>query len=122
MKKLRQLHLYLGALFAPVLIFFAISGAWQLFNLHHAAKDGSYVPPAAVVMLSDIHQDQHLPGTHGRSPTPLRYFMLAASVGLVLTTILGIIMAFRYSRSKGPVWMCLLAGVIVPVAILLIYR
>ena len=94
MKKLREIHLYLGCLFAPVLIFFAMSGAWQLFALHRGRKDGSYSPPRAVVLLSDIHQVQHLPPTSSDADTPLRYFMLAAAIGLILTTILGIIMAF----------------------------
>ena len=48
--------------------------------------------------------------------------MLAAAGGLVLTTTLGIIMAFRFSRSKAAVLLCLVAGVAVPVALLLIYR
>jgi ABC-type nitrate/sulfonate/bicarbonate transport system permease component len=122
MKSLRQLHLYLGCIFAPVLIFFAVTGAWQLFSLHRGTKDGSYVPPRAVFVLSEVHQYQHLPGASSSSGTPLRYFILAAAAGLVLTTTLGIIMAFRFTRSKASVLLCLLAGVVVPVAILLVYR
>jgi len=122
MKKLRQLHLYLGCVFAPVLIFFAVTGSWQLFALHRGTKDRSYTPPRAVVILSDVHQFQHVPPTSSESGTPLRYFMLAAAVGLVMTTLLGIIMAFRFSRSKASVVLCLTAGVAVPVAILLIYH
>ncbi len=122
MKKLRQIHLYLGCVFAPVLIFFAVTGSWQLFKLHRGLKDGSYNPPRAVVILSDIHQFQHLPPTSSESRTPLRYFMLTAAVGLVLTTLLGIIMAFRFSRSKTPVVLCLVAGVAIPLALLLIYH
>ena len=122
MKLLRQIHLYLGCLFAPVLIFFAVSGSWQLFALHLAAKDGSYKPPHAAALLSGVHQYQHLLGTPARSGTPLKFFVLAAAVGLVLTTLLGIVMAFRYSRSVVPVALCLLAGIALPVTILLIYR
>lgn len=48
--------------------------------------------------------------------------MLAASVGLVLTTALGIIMAFRYGRSKIWVTSTLAAGIVIPIALLLIYR
>ena len=32
MKKIRQLHSYLGVLFAPSIIFFALSGAFQTFR------------------------------------------------------------------------------------------
>ena len=120
MMRLRQLHLYLGCVFAPVLIFFAVTGAWQLFSLHRGTKNGSYIPPRAVVVLSEVHQSQHLSGASSRSGTPLRYFILAATVGLVLTTTLGIIMAFRFARSKTSVLCCLLAGVVMPVALLLV--
>ena len=48
--------------------------------------------------------------------------MLAAAIGLIVTTILGIIMAFRYGRSKPSVILCLLAGVVIPAALLLIYH
>ena len=44
MRFIRTIHLYLGCLFAPLLIFFAISGASQTFLFHRAAKDGSYTP------------------------------------------------------------------------------
>ena len=122
MKKLRELHLYLGCLFAPVLIFFAVTGAWQLFGLHRGKKNRSYVPPRSVVLLSDIHQYQHLPPAGPDSVTPLRYFMLAASVGQVTTTILGVIMAFRYGRSTVSAALCLGAGVVIPVVMLLIWQ
>lgn len=122
MKKLREIHLYLGCLFAPILIFFATTGAWQLFALHRGRKDGSYIPPRPIVLLSDVHQYQHLPPTSAEAATPLRYFMLAAALGLVITSILGIVMALRYGRSQTWAITCLLAGVAVPVVILLIYR
>src|SRR5262245_36213649 len=112
MKKLRQIHLYLGCVFAPVLIFFAVTGSWQLFALHRGKKDGSYSPPRAAVILSDVHQFQHIPPTSSEKGTPLRYFMLAAGAGLVITTILGIVMAFRFTPRKVPVILCLSAGVV----------
>jgi hypothetical protein len=48
--------------------------------------------------------------------------MLAAAMGLIVTTILGIIMAFRYGRSKPSVIVCLFAGVVIPAALLFIYH
>jgi uncharacterized iron-regulated membrane protein len=41
MKKLRLAHLYLGSLFGPLLIVFAVSGGWQVFRFNDAKKDGS---------------------------------------------------------------------------------
>jgi hypothetical protein len=120
-KKLREIHLYLGCLFAPILIFFAVTGAWQLFGLHHGRKDGSYRPPTAFVLLSSVHVVQHIPPTNSNGPTPLRYFILAASLGLVLTSVLGIIMAFRFGHKRAVI-LSVISGVVIPVAILLIYH
>ncbi len=122
MKLLRTLHLYLGCLFAPVLILFAVSGAWQLFNYHKTSKNGSYVAPEPLVALSAVHMDSHLPGTPGRAPTPLRFFMVAAAAGLVTTSALGVVMAFRFSRKPVVATVCLLLGILIPAAMLWVYR
>ncbi|HXM32770.1 MAG TPA: hypothetical protein VN921_03880 [Chthoniobacterales bacterium] len=69
MKFLRTLHLFLGCLFAPMLIFFAVTGSWQLFNWHESKKDKTYIAPPALAALSFVHKDAHIPGTPG---SPLR--------------------------------------------------
>jgi hypothetical protein len=122
MRSLRTLHLYLGCLFAPMLIFFAVTGSWQLFNWHESKKDRSYTAPPALTALSFIHKDAHLPGTPGRQPTPLRYFMLAAAVGLVATTGIGVVLAYLLSRKPLIATLCLLVGIALPAALLWIYR
>ena len=122
MKQLRQLHLYLGVLFAPLLVFFSATGAWQLFGLHQNAKDGSYAAPSPLVAMAAVPKHSHLPGTLNQAATPLRWFSLAASLGLIATTALGIAMAFRYTASRARVAGCLAAGTAVPVILLLIYR
>jgi hypothetical protein len=122
MKSLRSLHLYLGCLFAPLLIFFAVTGSWQLFNWHQSTKDKSYIAPPALAALSFIHKDAHIPGTPGREPTPLRYFMLAAGGGLVATSVIGIVMAYRFSQRPMVATVCLFAGIALPAALLWIYK
>ena len=122
MKSLRSLHLYLGCLFAPILIFFAVTGSWQLFNWHQSTKDKTYIAPPALAALSFIHKDAHIPGTPGREPTPLRYFMLAAGAGLVATSVIGIVMAYRFSQRPMLATVCLFAGIALPAALLWIYK
>ncbi|MGZ5001913.1 MAG: hypothetical protein ACXWBM_01845 [Chthoniobacterales bacterium] len=122
MKFLRTLHLYLGCLFAPMLIFFAVTGSWQVFNFHESTKDGSYKAPRALAVLSEVHKEAHIPPTPHRQATPLRYFLVAAAAGLVLSTVLGVIMAFRFSRQPLVATVCLLLGVAVPGVILWIYH
>ena len=118
-RRLRRLHLYLGALFAPVLLFFAVSGAWQVFRLNDAKKDGSYTPPRALKVLSAVHKNQT---TNREIPqkTPLKFFALAACMGLVTTTLLGVTMAYRFTASPVVVTFCLILGIALPVLLLLL--
>jgi hypothetical protein len=121
---LRQLHLYLGCVFAPLLIFFAVSGSWQIFYWHEAERGNpaGYQPPHVLVVLSNIHKEAHIPPTKLKSPTPLRYFMFAAAIGLVATTIIGVIMAYRFSQRPMVATVCLGIGIIVPVVMLWMYH
>ena len=119
---LRSLHLYLGCLFAPILIFFAVTGSWQIFNWHQSTKDGSYVAPRALAALSDIHKDAHLPPTRRSSPAPVRYFMFLAALGLVSTTVIGVVMAYRFSRKPCVATVCLAIGTLLPAVLLWIYK
>ena len=122
MRRLRLLHLYLGCLFAPALIFFAVSGSWQIFRLQDTAKDGSYTAPAVLETLSAVHTNQHLPGGKASQRTPLHAFALLSAIGLVTTTLLGVVMAFRFSHSVVAPLFCLLGGVALPLGLLLFYR
>ena len=122
MRFLRRLHLYLGCVFAPTLIFFAVSGSWQLFNWHQSTKDRSYLAPRALEVLSYVHKEAHVPTTPARRPTPLRYFLCAAAVGLVISTALGVIMAYRFSRQPLVATICLFAGIALPGLLLWIYK
>jgi hypothetical protein len=119
---LRRLHLYLGCLFAPALIFFAVTGSWQLFRAHETRKDGSYTAPAVLRTLSAVHMNAHLPGKRITEYTPLRMFWLLAAAGLILSTVLGVIMAFRCSGSVVTPVLCLSAGVAIPCVVLYLYR
>ena len=118
MRTLRTLHLYLGSLFAPALIALSISGAWQVYRWNDAKKDGSYTPSPVVRLFSDIHKDQVLPGgRHGQNPA-MQWFTLGASIGLTLTTLLGIVMAYRMSRRPVVVTLLLLTGILLPTFLL----
>src|SRR5665213_2620773 len=108
-KAMRSIHLYLGVFFAPLLLFFLISGSLQTFNLHQASKDGSYKPPAIIKSLSQVHKDQRwVSGPVVPQPSiPFRCLIVLMSAGLLVTTILGIVMAFKYTKG-WIVWVLLL--------------
>jgi hypothetical protein len=63
MKLVRKLHLWMGMLFAPSILFFALSGAFQICGLHE--DDG----PAWIARLALVHKDQ-LRSAPRRPPRP----------------------------------------------------
>ena len=68
LKQVRQLHLYLGTFFAPSILFFALTGALQLFGLHEGLPGERYQPPAWVAKLGSIHKDQTIAERRGPPP------------------------------------------------------
>lgn len=113
MKSWLRLHRYLGAFSAPMLILFAISGSWQLVNAHKSKKDGSYTAPAALHAVSDVHMGEDL---EGPAKWAFRAVAWLVAGSLVLTSIIGLTVAFRFDRSR---WtgVVVLAGALLPVAL-----
>src|SRR5579875_2201996 len=65
---IRRWHGYIGALIAPSVLFFALTGAVQLFSLHEA--HGDYTPPPILVKLASVHKDQVFKAGHHHGPPP----------------------------------------------------
>lgn len=154
-KQARQWHLYLGTLFAPSILFFALTGAAQLFGLHEGHPGDAYQPPSWLVKLGALHKKQTMAERRGPPPgaglkqmrppeeradagkrpqgeprkegrkdstatVVLKWFFLASSIGLVLSTILGIYMAFKFNRSRVLIWGLLLGGTAIPAALVML--
>jgi hypothetical protein len=148
-KRIRQLHLYLGLFLAPTVIFFAFSGALQIFRLQESHPGSTYEPPAWMVKLAGVHKDQRIASPpaprpaapQGEAPTPqprppqpaagdkppqakpstiLKWFFLFASIGIITTTVLGCIMAFKYNRDRRVNWGLLASGFFLPIVLLLL--
>ena len=110
MQKLRSIHLYLGCIFAPMLLFFAISGVWQLFGL------GTSRPLQA---LSSIHTHKQLKAGAVFLGGPAMFtFVLLMAASFIITTILGVVMALKYGRSRRAAIGCLAVGVLVPLSLI----
>ena len=112
MKKLRQIHLYLGTFFAPMLLFFAVSGIWQTFRLNDDNK--------ILKTLSAIHTLSRHKGA-GWQPVSLflEVFVALMSLGLIFSIITGIIMAFKFGRVRLA-FCSLFAGIVVPMLIIFV--
>jgi hypothetical protein len=123
-KSLRQLHLYLGCLFSPLLIYFCASGTWQVFRLNDVPKD---VPPSwprtLLHALSAPHTHSVLPGTDPRHFHSVLFMGMASlmALGIVLTSGIGLALAIRFGRHPRLVGLCIAAGVLLPVIFLFFY-
>jgi len=123
MKNLRQIHLYLGVVFAPMIIYFSISGAWQIFRFNDVPKEG---PPSAIRSffreLSKPHTHSTLPGLDSRvgSSMAFNWLALLMALGLIGTTLIGLTLAFRSSKSSRVALLCLSVGILLPIILLLL--
>jgi hypothetical protein len=70
LKALRLTHNYIGVFFAPTILFFAITGCLQMFGLHETSRGSSYVPPALLVHLSQLHKKGTLYLPPRKAPLP----------------------------------------------------
>lgn len=144
--RLRQWHAYIGLFIAPSVLFFALTGAVQLFDLHKAHE--SYRPAALVEMLSALHTDQvferpqdHAPHGDGSAvgagddaaqrgaqdddkvssmTLVVKWFFLIVALGLSASTSIGVWMGVTQIRRRAVGWLLLAAGVLIPVCLVAI--
>jgi hypothetical protein len=123
MNLMRRFHLLLGCFFAPALLFFTVSGIFQTLRLHKDVKNG-YQAPEILKVMAKIHKDQKLPDAPDAPPQPpswlLQGFVLLMSAGFLLSTGVGLAIAFKYFRPRWVLWALLAAGGILPVALLMV--
>ena len=141
-RSLRQLHRYLGVFFTPAILFFAISGSLQTFRLQEEKGYGG-TPPGWIVWLAAIHKDQSPPRSApaevasnaaphpahenapavapaprtvapSPSPIPLKIFVVVLAIGLVLSSLLGTIIALANRMTRRASLAMLAAGAVLP--------
>ena len=134
---IRQLHIWISVFVAPSLLFFAFTGALQIFRIPDQKE-----APVLIQKLARVHKDAVFavkptrpkkPDADGHAkaqkpseakPPPkasteaLKYFFALISWGIGVTTLLGVWMALAYGRDKLVVWLLLIAGAVAPVLIL----
>jgi hypothetical protein len=134
MSSIRIWHTYLGLLIAPSVLFFALTGALQLFSLHES--HGSYHPAVLIEKLSAVHKDQvfaqkehdddhgdhpHDQGAHEEEPSLgtalLKWYFLGIALSLVVSTMLGLWMGLNNIRQRRVGWVLLAVGTIVPLGL-----
>ncbi len=120
MKRLRQAHLFLGVFFTPMLVFFIGTGWYQTVNIERLKSTSE--AESLVQKLRVVHTDQIYPGdTEIRKPSSPKLFqalVVVMSAALLVTTGLGVVLAFRFSKGPWTVALCLLGGILVPILLL----
>ncbi|HKT27962.1 PepSY domain-containing protein [Dyella sp.] len=149
LKLARQLHLYIGVFIAPAVLFFAFTGGLQVFGLHESSRGSDYKPPAWLAVAAQLHKKQTdvlpqrrarpvenaqpgatpvpvvsaelaKPAAPLRHPLPLKIFSAFVSLGLFISTLLGLYMAYRYTRKHVVISVLLVAGTIFPIVLTLL--
>ncbi len=128
MKILRRLHLYLGCFFAPLLLLYIGSG-WYFIQFEARQKSDTEAV-TFVQKLYWIHTKQYYPrqteatSAHGTitqmtyDTRLFRWLLYGLVAGVTMTIALGVVMAFQTLKNKGPVWISLALGIIIPVLFL----
>lgn len=124
MKLIRKLHLFLGVFFTPLLVFFVATGWYQTLSPERFKNPGE--AETLLQKLRVVHTDMIYPGerefSRPSSPKLFQGIVGAMSAAVLITTILGVYLAFKTVRGKGWVLFWLVAGLAVPVGLLIAGR
>ncbi|WP_267387744.1 hypothetical protein [Sphingomonas sp. GC_Shp_3] len=139
-RRLRQIHLYIGMFFAPMILLFALSGALQTFRLNEPRGWGG-TPPTWMVWVGAIHKNQSAPRDNARhddrhddhqdarpkparppqvapSPLPLKILTVLMAVGLFASTVIGMVIALNLRAYRTGSWVALALGTVLPIVLL----
>ncbi len=119
MRWIRRIHTYLGVFFAPLLLFFVLSGWYQ--TLHKDRIKGQGDAHSVTQIMREIHTDDVYP-TRDRTvrvtPKLFVYLVVLMAVGLTTTIVLGVYLAFRSVRNRWMIVFWLALGILVPAGFL----
>jgi len=148
MQTIRRYHHYLGVFFAPAIFLFALSGALQTFRLQEEKGYGG-TPPGWIVWMASVHKDSRLPkpevahaedhhhdgdeakpapaakpmrAPEAKAPftLPMKIFAALLAVGLMLSALLGVLIALNNRATRRVSIAMLAAGTLLPLALLLL--
>ena len=146
MKQVRRIHHYVGVFFTPAILLFALSGALQTFRLQEEKGYGG-TPPTWIVWMASVHKDSSMPrasgeehrpqrpraekGEQARSPSkpaapsaptrlPMKIFVALLSIGLIVSSLLGVMIALNNRATRRMSVVMLAVGTILPLLLMLV--
>ena len=93
-----------------MLLFFAISGIWQLLH----------VQSPILQKLSTIHTEVMWKNNGQLGSGPMWIFCILMALSFIITTLLGVFMAFKFGSSKRAAFYCLALGIIIPLGLVVL--
>jgi hypothetical protein len=144
MKSIRRVHAWLGVLFAPSIVFFALSGVFQLYGLHDTEPGES---PGLIAKMGMVHTHQtatvpqraarpSLPAPQAElmktaadgatkkparpSTLPIKLFFTLMAISLIVSSALGLWIAFTSKRDRALHVGLLAAGIVLPIVLLVV--
>lgn len=146
MKQVRRFHHYIGVFFTPAILLFALSGALQTFRLQEEKSYGG-MPPAWIVWMASVHKDSSMPrdrnaeqkgeptvsktaertkptstvprATPAPARLPMQIFVALLSIGLIVSSLLGTVIALNNKTTRRTSILMLAAGTILPLLLMM---
>lgn len=120
MKKLRRLHLYLGCFFAPLLLFYVLTGWYQTINQERLKSPGE--AETLLQKFRAVHTDQIYPTEDEflkpSSPKLFQALVAIMCLAATVTIVIGLILSFKTLKNQWPVWVSIILGFLLPVLML----
>jgi hypothetical protein len=131
---LRLVHYYAGVFFAPTIIFFALSGVFQVFKLHETYRETPGAQGGPIAWMSQVHKESALippkaapakaPARDGAAPAHaersslFKWFAALMGISLIGASLAGLWIAFNYPKRRKPFFAALFAGLVIPIVLL----
>jgi cytochrome b len=113
----RQLHLWLGVFFSPLLLLFIITGWWQTFVSSDDAEKGLF--NSTMARFSNIHTDDYFQrNAHSHTSGHFKILVGCMAVALIFTIVLGLLLACQTRKKFWSTAAAFILGILVPGVIL----
>lgn len=117
-QRLRQIHLFLGVFFSPLLLLFIITGWWQTFITDEDRNRGSF--NSIMRKFSAIHTDDYFSrnGSHHHPSEIFKILVAMMAAGLIASIVIGLALACQNRKNLLLAIASFFLGILVPAVIL----
>jgi hypothetical protein len=114
----RRIHLISGVFFAPMLVLFIATGCWQTVTTDDEKEAQGGWLHTLIEKLSTVHTDDYFPPEHHGPHLGFKMLVVSMCAGLLISVLLGLVLAAKMVRQKWLFGAVLLLGILVPVLLL----